>query len=352
MGDIMSHEIDLSKYEARTDLVIESIDYPNIKGVLSTQTIKDDVLIDEILISKSAEKYCKKKKGKYITISFDDVTDINNQKKVEKIFTEELKKFFSYMNILSTDKCLLIGLGNSNSTPDSLGPKVADSIIITKHLFDLDGVDVLDGYRNVSCFKPSVLALTGIETKDLIKGIIKETKPDFVIIIDALASSSISRVNRTIQFTDAGIFPGSGVGNSRGELSCSTLGVPVIAIGVPTVVDAVTIVSDTINYLMKKFSYSKKNFNNVKNKLKPVTFINYLNDSTDSLTSKDKKKLLGEIGNLSEEEIRQLIFEVLTPIGYNMMVTPKEVDFLIEKLSAIISNGINRTLHNNIHPID
>lgn len=348
----MSHEIDLSKYEVRTDLVIESINYQNIKGVSAHQVVKDDVVIDEITISKQSEKYCNKKKGKYITISFEDVTDINNQKKVEKIFTEELKKFLSYMNILNTDKCLLIGLGNSNSTPDSLGPKVTDSIIITKHLFDLDGVDVLDGYRNVSCFKPSVLALTGIETKDLIKGIIKETKPDFVIIIDALASSSISRVNKTIQFTDAGIFPGSGVGNSRGELSHSTLGIPVIAIGVPTVVDAVTIVSDTINYLMKKFSYSKKNFNNIKNKLKPVTSINYLNDNDDVLTTKDKKKLLGEIGNLSDEEIKQLIFEVLTPIGYNMMVTPKEVDFLIEKLSTIISNGINRTLHNNIHPID
>lgn len=348
----MSHEIDLSKYQVRTDLVIESINYQNIDGVTAKQFIKDDVVIDEITISKEAEIYCNKKKGKYITISFEDVTDITNQKKLEKIFVEQLKKFLDYMNILKTDKCLLIGLGNSNSTPDSLGPKVTDSIIITKHLFDLDGVDVLDGYRNVSCFKPSVLALTGIETKDLIKGIIKETKPDFVIIIDALASSSISRVNKTIQFTDAGIFPGSGVGNSRGELSYSTLGVPVIAIGVPTVVDAVTIVSDTINYLMKKFSYSKKTFNYAKNKLKPVTSINYLEEMVEELTTKDKKKLLGEIGRLSDEEIKQLIFEVLTPIGYNMMVTPKEVDFVIDKLSLVISNGINRALHSNIHPID
>ena len=348
----MFHEIDLSKYEVRTDLVIESINEKNIKGVDINKTVKDNIIIDEITISKSAEKYCNKKKGKYITISFDDVTDITNQKKVEQVFREELNKFLNYMNILDTDKCLVVGLGNSNSTPDSLGPKVIDSIIITKHLFDLDGIDVLDGYRNVSCFKPSVLALTGIETKDLIKGVIKQTNPDFVIVIDALASSSVSRVNKTIQFTDAGIFPGSGIGNSRGELSYSTLGIPVIAIGVPTVVDAVTIVSDTINYLMKKFSYSKKTFNNAKNKLKPVTTINYLDDDEDVLSIKDRKKLLGEIGNLSDEEIKQLIFEVLTPIGYNMMVTPKEVDFLIEKLSLVISNGINRTLHQNIHPID
>lgn len=348
----VSHEIDLSKYEARTDLVIESIGSKKIKGIIKEQRQKDGIIIDDIIVSKETESYCNKKKGRYITISFDDVTDISNQKKLEKVFKEELSSFFKYMNILDTDKCLIVGLGNSNSTPDSLGPKVIDSIIITKHLFDLDGIEVLDGYRNVSCLKPSVLALTGIETKDIISGVINRTKPDFIIIIDALASSSISRVNKTIQLTDAGIFPGSGVGNSRGELSYSTLGVPVIAIGVPTVVDAVTIVSDTINYIMKKFSYSKKNINSYQNKLKPVTSINYLDDNIDELSKNDKKKILGEIGILSELEIKQLIFEVLTPIGYNMMVTPKEVDFVIEKLSLVISNTLNRTLHTNIKTID
>ena len=126
------------------------------------------------------------------------------------------------------------------------------------------------------------------------------------------------------------------------------MSIPVLAIGIPTVVDAVTIVSDTINYLMKKFSYSKKNINNAKNKLRPVTAINYLKEPNTSLTNEDKKRLLGEVGKLSDEEMRQLIFEVLTPIGYNMMVTPKEVDFLIEKLSKVISNGINKSLHQNI----
>lgn len=348
----MSHEIDLSKYTVRTDLVIESIKEKDIKGIITNQKKIDNILIDEVIVSKEAESYCGKKKGKYITISFDDVTDISNQKKVETVLVSQIKDFLTYMNILDSDKCLIVGLGNINSTPDSLGPKVADSVIVTKHLFDLDGIDVLDGYRNVSSFKPSVLALTGIETKDSISGIIKETKPDFVVIIDALASSSIDRVNKTIQLTDAGIFPGSGVGNSRGELSFKTLGVPVIAIGVPTVVDAVTIVSDTINYLMKKFSYSKKNFNNVKNKLKPITSINYLEDQLDNLTASDRKKLLGEIGKLSEDEMKQLIFEVLTPIGYNMMVTPKEVDFLIDKLSLVISSSINRALHSNVKIID
>lgn len=348
----MSHEIDLSKYSVRTDLIIESDIDQLTEGITKSQVVNEDITIDDITISKKAEEYCNKKKGRYITISFNDITDIENSKKVEKVLSDELKKLLMHMNILSSDKCLIIGLGNANSTPDSLGPKVSENIIVTKHLFDLEDVSVLDGYRNVSTFKPSVLALTGIETKDTIKGIISQTSPDFVIIVDALASSSISRVNKTIQLTDAGIFPGSGVGNNRGELSRNTLGIPVIAIGVPTVVDAVTIVSDTISYLMKKFSYSKKNFNSSVNKLKPVTSINYLKDNDDFLTTKEKKKLLGEIGMLNDDEIKQLIFEVLTPIGYNMMVTPKEVDFLIDKLSKVISNSINRTLHEKIHPID
>lgn len=348
----MSHEIDLSKYSVRTDLIIESDIDQLTEGITKSQVVNEDITIDDITISKKAEEYCNKKKGRYITISFNDITDIENSKKVEKVLSDELKKLLMHMNILSSDKCLIIGLGNANSTPDSLGPKVSENIIVTKHLFDLEDVSVLDGYRNVSTFKPSVLALTGIETKDTIKGIISQTSPDFVIIVDALASSSISRVNKTIQLTDAGIFPGSGVGNNRGELSRDTLGISVIAIGVPTVVDAVTIVSDTISYLMKKFSYSKKNFNSSVNKLKPVTSINYLKDNDDFLTPKEKKKLLGEIGMLNDDEIKQLIFEVLTPIGYNMMVTPKEVDFLIDKLSKVISNSINRTLHEKIHPID
>ena len=128
------------------------------------------------------------------------------------------------------------------------------------------------------------------------------------------------------------------------------MGVPVIALGIPTVVDAVTIVSDTINYIIKKFSYSKQNID--KDKLKPVTSINYLKDNVEELNSLDRKKLLGEIGILSDSEIKQLIFEVLTPIGYNMMVTPKEVDFVIDKLSNIISKSLNNSLHSNILTLD
>ena len=249
------------------------------------------------------------------------------------------------MNIDNNKSCLVIGLGNYKSTPDSLGPKVVNELVVTRHLYLLDGVNVEKGYRNVSGFVPGVMGNTGIEAKDIIVGLVKEIKPDFVIVVDALASSAIERVNKTIQITNTGIHPGSGVGNTRMEISSSTIGVPVIAIGIPTVVDAVTIVSDTLKYLLKKFSYSKENINNHANKLKPVHSINYLEKEVKELPAEDKEKILGFLGNLEEEEMHQLMDEVLSPIGYNMMVTPKEVDFVIDKLSLLLSTSINKVLH-------
>ena len=134
-----------------------------------------------------------------------------------------------------------------------LVPMVCEHLVITRHLFQLEGYHVEDGYREVSALSPGVMGLTGIETSDIIFGVVEKSKPDFVIAIDSLASRSIERVNATIQISDTGIHPGSGVGNKRKEISKDTLGVPVISIGVPTVVDAVTITSDTIDFLLKHF---------------------------------------------------------------------------------------------------
>ena len=232
-------------------------------------------------------------------------------------------------------------MGNSKSTPDSLGPLAINNVLVTNHLFELDELD--KDYRRVSVFCPGVMGQTGLETSDIITTIVGKFKPDFVIIIDALASQSIDRVNKTIQMTDSGIHPGSGVGNSRKEISFETLHIPCLAIGIPTVVDAITIVSDTINYMHKHYTYSKLNINNPLNKL--IAYPNYLNEKI-TLNKKDKETLLGIVGTLDDSEIKQLLFEVLTPIGYNMMVTPKEVDFLVEKLSLLIGNGLNESLHN------
>lgn len=338
----MEHEINLEQYHIRTDLAIDTIN-SKTKGIIVESSIIDDVKITDVNVEEEGSKLINKKVGKYITIEFKDVTDFINKEKVKNIFAEQLKKMLEKSNIKDTDSCLIIGLGNSKSTPDALGPLAIKDVLVTNHLFEYG--DVVDGYRRTYAVTPGVMGETGIETSNLIMSVIQSVKPDFVIAIDALASQSVERVNKTIQMTDTGIHPGSGVGNSRKEISYEVLGVPIIAIGVPTVVDAVTIVSDTINYMFKHFSYTKQNINNPVNRLK--TNVNYL-DKDVNVEEEDKKNLMGMIGDLSDHEIKQLVFEVLTPIGYNLMVTPKEIDFVIDKLSSVISDGINIALHKNI----
>lgn len=332
------HEIDLKKYEVRTDMAIDLIDNDN-------EIKLDSYLNEKVKVSwmdlKENNKL-KKKKGLYLTLEFDDITDNDNCNMVSNVFKEELNKMLLKKGFNKNTKTLVIGLGNIKSTPDSLGPLVSEKIIVTKHFYDMN-VDVDKKFTNVSTFYPGVTGQTGLETSDLIKGVVNESKPDLVILIDALCSSSISRVNKSIQVTDSGISPGSGVGNKRKEISNEVLNVPVIIIGVPTVLEASVIVSDTIKYMIKNYAYNKK----LKNKklLKLVNKpINYL-DKELSITNEDKKTLLGLVGLLSEEELINLTYEVLTPIGYNLMVTPKEVDFIIEKLSDVISYGVNNTLH-------
>lgn len=336
------NQIDLKNFTIRTDLFIDEINQTNNKKYnIKTKKI-NNIEVTNVKIDKINE--LNKKEGDYITISFEDATDQTNRNNLEEVFSNELTNLLKLTNIKNTDKCLIVGLGNINSTPDALGPLTVDKVLVTKYLFDIKEITVEKGYRNTSIITPGVTGNTGIESFDIISGIVEKTKPDFLIIIDALSSSSIERINKTIQMTNTGINPGSGVGNYRKELSKETLNIPVISIGIPTVIEAITIVSDTINYLMKQISYNKENIN--KNKLTPITSINYKKHEN-NLTTQEKEKLLGIIGNLTEEEIKELIFEVLTPIGYNMMVTPKEIDYLIEKLSEVLANGINKSLHNN-----
>lgn len=331
---IYMHVVDLGKYDLRSDLIIEN----NSKDYVKESYQEKDIKVDYIKLEKN--NILNKKQGDYITISFQDITDINNFQMVLKVLEKELLRIFSLSNIKKEAKCLIIGLGNSKSTPDSLGYETVKNIIVTRHLYELGEVD--KKYRNVSVLEPNVIGNTGIESRDVIMGVIKETTPDFIIAIDSLSASNIERIQKTIQITNTGIQPGSGIGNNRGELSIDTIKIPVIAIGVPTVVSSAVIVHDTINYLIKKVSYHKKNF--LKDKLTPSYNINYLKASED-LTTEEKKELLGLVGGLNEEEIKELIYEVLNPIGYNLIVSTKEIDFIIEKLGKLLGDGLNAVLH-------
>ena len=329
-------EKDLQNYKIRTDLSIDE-KIENRENIIIKTNVYDDIKVTNVNVLKKIEEI-NKKPGTYITIEFDDVTDYDNNKKVEKIFIKELKKIIkNYFNIL------IVGLGNKACTPDSIGPLVTENIIVTNHLYELGLLDV--GFRRISIINPGVKGTTGLETSSIIKGVISELKPDLIIAIDSLASSSLEHLNKTIQITDTGISPGSGVGNKREELSKDTLGIPVIGIGVPTVVDAATIVNDTIEYMYKHYAYNKKNYNNPINKL--VINPNYLKETID-ITNEAKSLLLGIVGTLLPNEIRELIYEVLSPIGYNLMVTPKEIDFEVKKISELIAHAINNALNENV----
>lgn len=296
----------------RTDLAYEAVSVlkSNNKEFKKYGKLK----LIETIVDKNLSKKINKKEGDYylIDISEEDINDTDSLLKIEKLLSKVIRKLFKKEKITSRSKGLIVGLGNLNVTPDSLGPKVVDKVIVTRHMFEIDESQVSEGISNVCALSPGVMGTTGIETSDIIKAIVDKIKIDYIIVVDALAASDISRVNKTIQLTNSGISPGSGVGNKRKELSKTILGIPVIAIGVPTVVDAVTIASNTIEYIKQE---------------------------------EMGKEVLGKFGSLNSQEQKDLIRLILSPNGLNMIVTPKEVDIDIENLSEVISGAIDHAVH-------
>ncbi|MFD0048280.1 GPR endopeptidase [Actinomycetes bacterium NPDC127524] len=363
----MKKKLDVSQYSVRTDLAVEARelvmdkngvagekDVSHIEGVIIKEKDVDDLKISLIEVTAEGEKHIGKKPGSYLTIEVQGIRQQNTetQRKVEQVFASELGSFIKGMGITKDSSCLVVGLGNWNVTPDALGPAVVENLVVTRHLFQLQPESVEEGYRPVSGIAPGVMGITGIETSDIILGVIEKSKPDFLIVVDALAARSLERVNATIQISDTGIHPGSGVGNKRKELSKESLGIPVIAVGVPTVVDAVTITSDTIDYILKHFGSELKEGDRPSRALAPAGFSfgkkKKLTDE-DLPDEQHRQTFLGIIGTLGEDEKRKLIHEVLSPIGHNLMVTPKEVDVFIEDMANLLANGLNAALHEAIN---
>ena len=357
---------DLNKaFQVRTDLAVEARDMytetekitkkkqSNIKGVTFKERNEENIKVSYVDIDEEGGKLIGKKPGNYVTIYADGVKkqDTARQESAAKILAKELEDLLARNHIPANASGLIVGLGNWNVTPDALGPMTIEKVLVTSHLFKLQQETVADGYRQVAAVTPGVMGVTGIETSDIIFGIAEKYKPDFVIAIDALASRSIERINETIQLSDSGIHPGSGVGNKRKEISKETLGVPVIAIGVPTVVDAVTIASDSIDFLLKHFGREWNEKDKPSKSLTPAGMSFGGKNLTESdLPDKEKSEtFLGIVGSLSEDEKRQLISEVLTPIGHNLMVTPKEVDGFMIDMASLLANGINAALHQKVN---
>ena len=309
----------------RTDLALERRDLykkannieDEVDGIeTEEEKVDEDIKITRVkVLNENGENAIGKKVGNYITI------DINNLKiageeqiqKASEALTKELKELLK-KHIEEQEPLLVVGLGNLYVTPDALGPKVVQDIDVTRHILQYMPEALDKNTRPVSAISPGVLGTTGIETLEILKGIVDNIKPKLLIIIDALASRSIERISSTVQIADTGIIPGAGVGNTRKELSIETLGIPVVAIGIPTVVEAATIAADSLDLFIQKVQEQAKS-----------------NDFLNQLQAEDKY---------------EMIKEVLAPNDYNFIVTPKEIDELIENMKDIVARGINFATQN------
>jgi spore protease len=305
----------------RTDLALEAREAltrrtrEDIPGVMVETAQDDEILITRVNITTpEAERMMGKLQGCYVTIEARGLRDKNTplQEKVMRFLADELA---SLANLPAKAVILVIGLGNWNITPDALGPRAVDKVVVTRHLQGMLSPELKGGVRSVCAIAPGVLGITGMETAEIVQGIVSKIKPDLVIAIDALAAASSHRVITTVQLADTGISPGSGVGNKRFGLNRESLGVPVIAVGVPTVVHASTIAMDTINTLQEHASFAR---------------------------------YFKSMENLSDQDRHMIVRQVLPQTLGDLMVTPKEVDRLIEDIAAVVAGGINQAMHPNI----
>ena len=316
----------------RTDLTLEAHELlqeqalkdkkeeQHVPGVKLETAGDDTIRITRVQVETPAgEKAIGKPMGNYITLEIPRLRD-NDQQLYEDTCRALAKELAGILRLGDRTMTLVVGLGNWNVTPDALGPKVVSSMMVTRHLLEYLPEQVDEGVRPVCAVAPGVLGITGIETGEIVKGIIDRVRQYSLIAIDALASRKMERVNTTIQIADTGISPGSGVGNKRMELSRATLGIPVIAIGVPTVVDAATMANDTIDMVLD-------------------SMIEHAPQGSEFYTM---------MKSIDRDEKYRMIQEVLEPYVGNLIVTPKEVDDVVQKVSKVIANGLNIALHQGI----
>lgn len=303
--------------DERRDLYIKANKIDNeIEGIeTNEEQINDKVKVKRVKITnEQGEKAIGKPIGDYITIDVDKINYLTEEEKekASNTLAEELRKLIKE-KIENKEEILIVGLGNEEVTPDALGPNVIKDIDVTRHIINYLPQYIDENARSVSAIAPGVLGTTGIETVEIIKGVVEHIKPKLLIVIDALASRSMERISSTIQISNTGIVPGAGVGNTRKEISINTLGIPVIAIGIPTVVESAVLVNDCLDLFITKLQNEAKSNE-------------YLND-------------------LKEQDNYEEIKEALIPNNYNMIVTPKEIDELIESMKNVVARGINYAIN-------
>lgn len=292
----------------RTDMADERVKLCEKEGKIEGITSENIDITDKIKLTKvkvlddKGKEKIGKEIGTYVTLEIREIEIVDKEdlEKASEVLAQQLRELIKEYNSI-----LVVGLGNIDTTVDSIGPKVIKDLSITRHLKKYVPELIENDTREISGIAPGVLGTTGIETQEILKGIIEKVKPDAIIAIDALISRDISRLFKTIQISNTGIVPGGGVGNTRKEISKNTMGIPVIAVGVPTLVEAATIVADSIDLIAQQFDEFK------------------------------------ELRQASKEDKYRLIKAVLEPSKFNLAVTPKEVDDLVDNMKNIIAKGIN-----------
>ena len=292
-------------FSIRTDLAMEARElHPSLSGVTEESEEHEGVAVTRIaLTTDDAAARLEKRKGRYVTLDAPELSarPLDLFERVSRALSNELSRLMEGLG--TCENVLVVGLGNRAITPDSLGPRVVESIYVPRHIKHYMP-DALPGpVRAVSAVAPGVLGVTGVETMEIVRGVVEHCKPDLVIAVDALASRRAARISTTVQLTDAGISPGAGVGNNRTGLDRETLGVPVIAIGVPLVVFATTISQDTISLIA------------------------------------DETGLHND-----EERLKELAAKVIAEHIGELIVTPKEIDSIVADMTRIVADGINMAL--------
>lgn len=324
-------------FDVRTDLAVEETEKCREKGqppfpgisIHEQEVCHGQIHITQVVIeNESGAQALGKPIGTYITLDaiHMDENDGESHQEISQVLAEQLQGLILphlHGNAIADSanhpvpSILAVGLGNGDVTPDALGPRVIGNLLITRHLqtgqFELPSVSA--DSASVCAIVPGVMAQTGMETAEIIKALTDQIQPDLVLVIDALAARSVTRLGTTIQLSDTGIQPGSGVGNHRHGLTRESLGVPVIAIGVPTVVGAAAIVTDTLDTLIEVLRQES---------------------STEGVAA--------ALADMSADEKYALIRELLEPRFGPMFVTPKDIDETVKRLSFTISEGINMAL--------
>lgn len=323
--------IEMTNSNVYTDLAVEAHNMATertggeIDGVALEENRTDNTEITRVnVLNQQGAEAIGKPVGSYVTIESRGLQGQNRMvhDELSEVLARELNGMINFEELQKNPQreptIFVVGLGNWNATPDALGPQVLNSLMVTRHLYNQAPPEVRNGMRPVCALAPGVLGLTGIQTAEIIKGVVDTVKPDLIVAIDALAARNTDRLGKTIQLSNTGISPGSGVGKKRMGINFESMQVPVVALGVPTVVGAVTIVNDAMDTLINSKMFSK--------------------------TVQERFR------HVSEREKERTVSNVLSPHLGELIVSPRGVDELIKDVSRIIAGGINVALHPDITP--